>query len=292
MEAAVQIRLVRENLALAIALWGAAQKGVITAGFVPNRSEFLTADGRVVRVSTPLEIHDTQELVRCVNNQVRGAFAFSAIQTNRVLESIFGNSPIQAEDSDLQTARCVLYLLSKSVSQDLMQPVWACPADYRRRFDVQFASFALDASELDGEKVCWDDFGGLNRYLDLLEFCSVEVEGYNTQAEYSPPEEEAPEDPLQGAVAGLPLASRLEDDSAGNVTKFVAAQCLTASNEMIIAKDLYDAYVDWCAQQSEEPLGQRSFGMQLTAMGFQRRRRGRGRHWWLGIGVGERVTAQ
>ena len=32
-----------------------------------------------------------------------------------------------------------------------------------------------------------------------------------------------------------------------------------------------------------DDVSQRSFGMQLTAMGFQRRRRGRGKHWWDGI---------
>jgi hypothetical protein len=286
-EPAVQIRLVRENLALAIALWGAAQKGVITAGFVPNRSEFLTADGRVVKVSTPLEVHDSQELVRCVNNQVRGSFAFSAIQTNLVLESVYGNSPIQADDSDLRAARCVLYLLSKSVSQDLMAPVWVCYPDYRRKFQVQFASFTLDASGLDGKKVCWDDFGGLNKYLDLLEFCSVEVEGCKPHTKDLLPAEEGPV-PLS---SGPGAASPVEDLSDESVAKFVRAWCTRATNEMIIAKDLYDAYVDWCCQQDQDPLAQRSFGMRLTAMGFQRRRRGRGRHWWLGIGVREPVSS-
>lgn len=291
MDAAVQIRLVRENLALAIALWGAAQKGVITAGFVPNRSEFLTTDGTLVKVSSPLEIHDSQELVRCVNNQVRGAFAFSVIQANRVLESVFGNSPIQADTSDLQAARCILHLLSKSLSQNLMTPIWVCPPDYRRRFDVSFVSFALDASELDGNKVWWDDFGGLNKYLDLLEFCSVEVEGHSIETIYSPPEEEVPEDPTPASVEDQPVAGELSDSSSDNVSRFIEDRCTTTSEDMTIAKDLYDAYVDWCAQQSEEPLGQRSFGMQLTSMGFQRRRRGRGRHWWLGIGVGELVSS-
>ena len=79
MESAVQIRLVRENLALTIALWAAAQKGVITAGFLPNQSEVENDDGDLVRVSVPFEVRDNQELVRCVNNQIRGAFALSAL---------------------------------------------------------------------------------------------------------------------------------------------------------------------------------------------------------------------
>jgi hypothetical protein len=223
--------------------------------------------------------------VRCVNNQVRGAFAFSAIQTNRVLESVYDNSPIQADDSDLRAARCALYLLSKSVSQHLMAPVWVCPPDYRRRFWVQFASFTLDASELDGKKVCWDDFGGLDRYLDLLEFCSVEVEGCIPYAGDLLPGEEGPEALPSGPGEAPPVGDLSED----SVVTFVKTQCTVAPNNMIIAKDLYNAYTDWCQQQGKEPPAQRSFGMRLTAMGFQRRRRGRGRHWWLGIEVREPV---
>jgi hypothetical protein len=286
-EAAVQVRLVRENLALAIALWGAAQRGVITAGFVPNCSEFVTTDGRVVKVSAPLEVHDTQGLVRCANNQVRGAFAFSAIQTNRVLESVYGNSPILDADSDLQAARCIFYLLSKSVSQNLMAPSWVCPPDYRRKFQVQFTSFMLDASALDGGKVCWDDFGGLRKYLDLLEFCSVELTGCETEAEGLEEVQQEFEASLPEQVEALPLL----DGPADSIANFVKACCTAGPREMILAKDLYEVYLDWCREQREEPLVQRTFGMRLTALGFQRRRRGRGRHWWLGIGLKEPVRS-
>lgn len=315
MEPAVQIGLVRENLALAIALWGAAQKGVITAGFVPNRSEFVTADGQVVKVLTPLEVHDNKDLVRCVNNQVRGAFAFSAIQTNRILESVFGNSPIHADPSDLQAARCILYLLSKSVSRDLMAPSWVCPPEYRQRFGIQAVSFVVDASQLDGKQLYWDDFGGLTRYLDLLEYCSVEVTGLQAPSEGLTPQQDSPlnvpdvmvrdqpvpGDPWSGETTyelGEPetapapcvetspvLASRNGHDHSDSIASFVENRCIVSADKMTIAKELYDAYLAWCREGGYEPVVQRSFGMRLTALGYQRRRRGRGRHWWLGIGL-------
>jgi hypothetical protein len=50
-----------------------------------------------------------------------------------------------------------------------------------------------------------------------------------------------------------------------------------------LAKDLYAGFQDWCRETGQDDVSQRSFGMQLTAMGFQRRRRGRGKHWWDGI---------
>ena len=129
MDPAVQIRLVRENLGLAIALWAAAENGIISAGLVPNHSEVQSPDGEFVRVSAHLEVHDTRDLVRCTNNQIRGAFALSALQTNRALESEYGNSPIRDAASEIQASRCILYLFSKSVTNDLMAPVWACPPE-------------------------------------------------------------------------------------------------------------------------------------------------------------------
>jgi hypothetical protein len=358
-DAAIQIGLVRENLALAIALWAAAERGVITAGFVPSRSEFVTPDGRAVKVYTPLEVHDTRELVRCVNNQVRGAFAFSVLQANRVLEAVYGNSPIQAPQSNLQAARCILYLLSKSVSRDLLRPAWDCPPEYRRSFSIPEASFVLDASQLHGRKVCWDQFGGLQKYLDLLQYCSEAVGSRPAEfqehlqgrglaeeetslsvlprendaaapvpvADAPPPavavpaaepspcvdtldDDSAPVVEMPPEVMATPAAepspavdaaggpaeareTRLQDagvffpaevgEGADLFTDFVETGCVVSPREMIIAKDLYDGYVAWCRDRGHEPLAQRSFGMRLTALGFQRRRRGRGRHWWLGI---------
>ncbi|MCH8351854.1 MAG: hypothetical protein IIB29_16510, partial [Chloroflexi bacterium] len=42
---------------------------------------------------------------------------------------------------------------------------------------------------------------------------------------------------------------------------------------------------DWCRETGQTALVQRSFGMRLTQLGFTRRRRGRGRHWWQGIAL-------
>jgi len=295
-ESAVQIRLVRENLALTISLGAAANKGLITAGFLPNHCELESAGGELVRVSVPFEVRDNQELVRCVNNQIRGAFAFSAVQTNRALESVYGNSPIQDEPSDLWSARCILYLLSKTFNSNLMDPVWICPTEYRQKFEVQSISFSLDAADLAGKKVCWVDFGGLSKYLDLLEFCSSQVaEGTGRS-----PHSASIDDP--GEDLGVELAPEESEGRArspeydeisdavqlDSISSFVEARCLVEDQGMIIAKDLYDAYLGWCESEGYEIMAQRSFGMRLTAMGFERRRRGKGKHWWMGIDLIER----
>jgi hypothetical protein len=69
------------------------------------------------------------------------------------------------------------------------------------------------------------------------------------------------------------------------LTRFIADRCIVSPEAMTTAGDLYTAYLAWCQENHELPLVQRSFGMRLTARGLQRRRRGRGRHWWQGIGL-------
>ena len=279
--ASSNIKMVKENLALSIALWAAAQRGSITAAYVPGKTEFKALTDETVEVDTPLELRDNKELVRCVSNQIRGAFAFSAIQTYRSLESTYTGSPLQEPDPDLKAARCAFYLLNNTMSRDLLAPVWICPPDYRHRFEVREVPFTLDASALDGKEVFWDDFGGLQRYMALLEYCSDRV------AQVSAPEEDAPPEPEGAAEPGteLPPARPGELAQMSAVPDFISARCLVGEEARIIAKDFYQAYSDWCRELGREPLPQRSFGMQLTALGFQRRRRGKGRHWWTGVGL-------
>ncbi|MFB3119013.1 MAG: hypothetical protein ACE1Y2_00630, partial [Stenotrophomonas maltophilia] len=175
MESYLRIKLVQENLALAISLWAAAQRGFITAAFIPGRSEILTGSGQIVEVSTPLQLGDNTNLVRCVNNQIRGNFALSAINTHLVLSNLYANSPLEEAEPDLRAARCSLFLLHHTFSHDMMTPTWRCPVIYRQRFAVSSIGFVLDATDLDGKEVFWNDFGGLPRYLDLLEYCKQQV---------------------------------------------------------------------------------------------------------------------
>ena len=283
--ASINIQMVRENLALSIALWAAAQRGVLTAASVPAKSAFKALSNEFIEVDTPLELSDNRDLVRCVSNQIRSAFAFSAIQTYRSLETTYRGSPLQESDPDLRGARCSFYVLNKTVAQNLLSPVWNCPPEYRFTFDVRDVPFSLDASSLDGKEVYWEDFGGLQRYLSLLEFCCLRV------AEDSPESLQEPgKDPTiaevtahAGAHATGAHAKNGRISTLADVPGFLADRCLVGDDAKIIAKGLYQAYMDWCRDRGEEPLAQRSFGMQLTAHGFQRQRRGKGRHWWMGI---------
>lgn len=277
--AAINIQMVRENLALAIAFWAAVQRGVITSTNVPAKTAFKSITNEFLEVDTPLELGDNRDLVRCVSNQIRSAFAFSAIQTYRSLETTYRGSPLQEPDSDLRGARCCFYVLNKTVAQNLLSPVWVCPPDYCSKFEVRDVPFYLDAEKLDGKEVFWDDFGGLQSYLSLLEYCCLRV------AEDTSERAREPKDPDAEVQVKPSPSPGGKISSVTDVMTYILERCQVGVDERVIAKGIYQDYASWCYLRGEEPLAQRSFGMQLTAQGFQRQRRGKGRHWWMGLGL-------
>jgi len=279
MEPALEIKMVRENLALAIAYWIGVRKGLITSAHLPTGRAVVTSEvGRVVEVFNSLELKGNEDLARCATNQVRGAHAFSVMHTHRDLESVYNGTPLEDTDPDRKAARCAIYLLNVAMTQDMLAPVWACPPNYRQRFEVQTISFVLDASDLDGKTVYWHDFGGLEKYLELLDYIAEQVEQL--------PEKTArPKNRDTGKEVSIQPSFIETISVADPVSQFVAARCLVGADSQIIAGGLYAEFLDWCREGGLPTLGQRSFGMRLTKLGFNRRRRGRGRHWWQGIGI-------
>ena len=277
MEPAEDVKMVWENLALALALSAGTKKGLITTAQVPTgRAAVPTDDGEVVEVFNPLVLKNNQDLARCINNQVRGAVTFSAMQTHGTMAQVFTSQPLREVDSDLRAARSALFLLYNSLSQGMLAPQWSCPPPYRQRFEVRPISFVLDASRLDGKEVFWEDFGGLDKYLDLLEYCIGWLEQAPGDAE---PRVETV--PLVKSKKENQLSMALTGDEP--VAAFIQDKCVMDPEAHAMAKDLYDRYLDWCRDKEHEPLVQRNFGIQLTRLGFERKRRGRGRHWWRGV---------
>ncbi len=98
-----------------------------------------------------------------------------------------------------------------------------------------------------------------------------------------------------GTQQPLPIEGLLPQSSdsdlglgSDSAAAFVSACGVVAPDAMIIASELYNVFLIWCQETGREPLSQRSFGMRLTGLGFDRKRRGRGRHWWIGLGLAER----
>jgi hypothetical protein len=279
-QSALEIQMVRENVALAVALWVGVRKGRITRDHFPiGRAAVTTDDGHLVAISNVLELRSERDLQRCVANHVRVAVGFSAIHTNRTLQNAYLTPPVEEADPELRGARCMFHLLNEAFSQNMLTPTWACPPAYRQRFEVPPASIGLDATGLDGNPVYWSDFGGLEPYVQLLSYCADQVAQASTLPAATP--QAAVQETIQPSA---PWAKhRGASLGEGSVAEFVAGHCVESPTALATASDLYRSYVAWCDISETIPVVQRSFGMRLTELGFQRRRRGRGRHWWQGI---------
>ena len=79
------------------------------------------------------------------------------------------------------------------------------------------------------------------------------------------------------------------DDTAPEVllqmSEFTSECCTMSDDQACTARDLYVAYLQWCDLNQHPPALQRNFGLGLRQMGFRRRRRSHGKHWWLGLSV-------
>ena len=367
-----EIRLVKENLAFAISLWKGAVSGRIPAGPLLRPGAELPLFGQQSGVARPPESDLTAELTRGSANQMRAAFALSALQAQRSLELAFSGEPIQEEWVELRAARSVMYLIGRAVQRSILLPVWECPPPYRRLFHIRRFGLTLNATGLQGRVLSWDDFGGLERYLALLEYCAASANAAVTagpgsasrtlpkivgssRAEFggvigSPatlseqdeapsavrPPRDYPGDPPDRRLAPhappfqppqIPGEPDFEEDSwdsalreqagqwrsapsrgniapaangrgrpnlreersplvhgAGNlISRFVEELCETGDGRRMLAGELYAGFIDWCRDSSMQAVSQRAFGMRLTGLGFRRKRRGHGKHWWEGI---------
>ena len=332
-----RVRLARENLCLAMAVYAASHRGLITATLVPDNAELNAEGGQIYESNVPLYVTDHRSLLRTTGNQVRGAFALLAMQTQREAETVFGPvshlPPPGADqpDVDLWNARAATYLISQSVALDLMAPTWRIPPEFRQNYAIPDMGFALDAENLHGEEIRWGHFGSLARYLDLSLFVSYCLDGIDISvalqassgnygllgllAEHfsreipsaSPISDVGgygsgsgrlrPSGPLDGNVESDAPAGWIAPDGPpeprisvasqatemGPIDDFVANACSTGSRAMNLAGDLYTSYANWCLDHGYLAHSQRKFGLELRARGYERKRRGKGRHWWIGV---------
>lgn len=91
--------------------------------------------------------------------------------------------------------------------------------------------------------------------------------------------DEDPDTVLEGGLAEAAPKLSLQLD------QFMSEVCVVSAKEACTARDLYVAYLRWCDLNQIPPVLQRTFGLGLSEIGFQRRRRNHGKHWWLGLSV-------
>ena len=324
-----RVRLARENLCLAMALFVASHRGLISVAFFPSGAELHMPDGVTIDAGVPLDLIDQQSLLRCAGNQIRSAFTLSALQTHREMERAYGAGPLDETNSDLRTVRAVIFLIARSVDQNLLAPTWDVPADYRQAFAGPEMRFAVDPGQWHGQEIRWEHFGGLSRYLDLTLFASYCLDGapattaaraangdYGALGELAEIQsavamsqgpvvaapgygayEGRPHRNHSGAAGPEPVAGWVAPDAPpqprfsvasqasehGSVDDFVNNACATGDEAKALAGDLYTSYARWCLENGYLAHSQRKFGLELRARGYERKRRGKGKHWWLGV---------
>ena len=318
------MRLARENLSVAMAFYAAAHRGLITPAFVPANTEILTGGGQTVDASVPLEMSDQRGLLRCAGNQVRAAFALCALQTQRELDGVSADEPLEEPEPSLRALRAVCFVIAHTLQRELLNPTWVVPVEYRQNFPCPALGLTFDASNWNGREVRWGHLGGLTAYLDLALFASYCMDGMPVTdaariatGDYTALEAwisegsdiAVPVIPGYGSGSGRrhrpgPAASGPAPGSGwvapdeppepeitvassanecGPIDDFVAGVCATGAEEMSLAGDLYTSYARWCLEQGYLAHSQRKFGLELRARGYERKRRGKGKHWWLGV---------
>ncbi len=171
-----EIRLVKRNLSFAVAFWKAAQAGRVppTALIYPGLEASRPSGSGVALGESGADL--SVELTRGAANQMRAAFALAALQSRRSLGVAFPGEPIEQELPELRTALSVMYLIALAVRRSIIQPVWECPPPYRRLFHIRRLGLTLNATGLKGQPLNWDHFGGLDSYVDLLEYCAASAD--------------------------------------------------------------------------------------------------------------------
>ncbi len=307
-----------------MAFYAAAHRGLITPALVPASTEVYPPDGQPVDASVPLEMSDQISLLRCAGNQVRAAFALCALQTQRELDGVSADEPLDEPDPSFRAVRAVCFVVGLALDRELLNPTWVVPTEYRQRFECPAMGLTLDPSAWNGREMRWEHLGGLPAYLDLVLFASYCVDGmavadaasiakgdYTSLQELDPaglhaadpivpgygsgsgrlrptgPAASGP-DPGSGWVApdgppepAITVASQASE--CGPIADFVADVCSTGAEAMSLAGELYTSYARWCLDQGYLAHSQRKFGLELRARGYQRKRRGKGKHWWMGV---------
>jgi putative DNA primase/helicase len=89
--------------------------------------------------------------------------------------------------------------------------------------------------------------------------------------------------------AAVKAATAEYRDEMDTVGAFIDECCVLEPETQTLAKRLYDAYNEWCAERGETPISKQEFGSRLAEKRFKRGRTKAGRYW-QGLRLGWEVT--
>jgi hypothetical protein len=108
-----------------------------------------------------------------VYNIVQIALSSSALTADEALLQVFG--PIASvEARNLLGIRVMIHQVRNAFAHNPWRPKWVVYEKYRKAYQIVLdndATFTFDATNLNGDGLNPEQFGGLERWVDLLQYC-------------------------------------------------------------------------------------------------------------------------
>lgn len=269
-----RIEALLRNFYLSLSILETANNGRLILdnfSFLPrNRNPFDQANMREESRDAPYGA-----IQPAVRNNFKATFAFTAVEVDAIFRSMFVTHPVTEEDINVRYVRVIIALLGQSFIADPMNPVWECSMEFCNVYETYNPYRRFDAREIDGTPIDWEQFGGIQGFVlilqNALEIIKTAEKTAETTITYIPNE--------------LRLKSRKRSAQYEHLKDFIMEQCDISDSSMSLAGSLFDSYETWASGAGITPLSQRGFGIGLREFGFERKRRGQGKHWWIGIGL-------
>ena len=268
-----RLAALQSNFYLSLSLLETAQNGKLVLdrysykGHASNKFDF-------PHETSSSTSRNRESLLPAVRNNLQTTFAFTAVELDTILKSVFSTNPINETDNTIKYVRCVVHLLAVAFINDPMYPIWQCDTEFQTVFYTHDPYREFDCRELNGTAVSWDHFGGIEEFVDILNLSKSIIN------------DKAASDPFVSyEVNNHKSRNKRHTKKYQNIRDFVNLECVVNNDKMSLAGDLYEAYTNWSNDLNVECLSQRGFGLGLREFGFVRKRRGQGKHWWLGISL-------
>lgn len=272
MDLSERIEALQRNFYLSLSIMETAKNGRLTLdkfSFLPrNRNPFDQANMREEKRD-----YAYGATLPAVRNNFKSTFAFTVIELDSVFESMYSSHPVTEEDASIRYVRVLISLLGNSFINDSLNPVWECPPDFRNIYEAYNPYRNFDAREIHGMPIDWEQFGGIQGFIIILQ----------TALDIARANERDNMEQHTFAPNQLRLKSRKKSEQYEHLKGFILTECNISDSSMCLASSLYAAYGKWASENSVSSISQRGFGIGLREFGFNRKRRGQGKHWWMGI---------
>lgn len=111
------------------------------------------------------------DLMLGMHNLVLIAIGATALTADEVLEQAFGK---QDKEVSRQGLRAVVNQIRNAFAHTPWSPKWLIRPHLRQKYEVHLGDsgrFAFDATTLDGKQLKPEDFGGLEVWVNILQYC-------------------------------------------------------------------------------------------------------------------------